>query len=118
MPASGSEASLRNASEAELAVANDRLRHVLSFLGRMQNDGCREVAARTLRTEMGCCISKSRATVRQRLPGPASSSRSRKRHTETAAGNSRAHLSIHCSGLRNAEAKDDVRMLECAEAGM
>ncbi len=49
MPASEAEASLRKASEAELAIANDRLRHVLCFLGRTQNGGCNEVPARTLR---------------------------------------------------------------------
>ena len=43
------EARLRKATNSELAVANDRLRHVLCFLNKAPNDGGSTVSLRTLR---------------------------------------------------------------------
>jgi putative transposase len=49
MPQSEAEARLRKATETELGIANDRLRHVMRFLKKMPDDDGGTVPSRTLR---------------------------------------------------------------------
>ena len=111
------EARLRKANEGELAVANERFRNVAAYMKNMPQCSESAVPARTLRRWVAA-YRAAEINLGQWLPRAASRTTERQYHSQTARGVARRHERVHRVRLRDAKTENEIRLLDCLEAGM